>query len=319
MNNTQLPEVRHSSETRSRLAIELIGNCRWYIRLFMAVVALSLGMTAKAAIVLLEGPISNLQENPGDGSGSITVMGVTVTIPAGMQITTPTAVLSIVEAANPAQLPGRVQSGFIGGTAIITGVGDIVTGYTADSVFLEPAENILGAEVTSQPGEPFKVGNVALLPTGDARIPDDPFTNVFGFEVDPSSVPAGSGAVSEGYLSNDGSGVMRYFAIEVENGTLVNAGVTEVSITRAQCIAGANPGDPIELRVQGAVHDPATGAVTISDTDNPSIIFGTEPVVVDIPPFAIYTFRLRNNPVFTVCPGSVTVDFNGVTAVAVVN
>lgn len=295
-----------------------ITNSKRYFIPLVAITALCFSTLGQAAILLLEGPISALVDD-GDGTGSITVMGVTVDIPSGTPITTPTATLSITAAADNTPLPGRTQGGFIGGTAIIQGAGTFAAGYSADSVFLEPAENILGAAVTSTPGNPLTVGGVSLTATGDPRIPDQPFSNVFGFEVDPLTVPLGSGAVTEGYFSNDGSGVMKYFIIEVEAGTLVNAGITEVSITRAQCREGANPGDPIELRVQGAAHDPDAGSVTISDTNAPAIVFGSEALVADIPPFGIYTFRLRNNLSFSVCPTSVTVDFNGASAVSAVN
>ena len=285
------------------------------VALFAAAI-LCLSLPIQAALLLLEGPVSDLTDN-GDGSGSITVMGVTVTIPSGLPITTPTAILTIGDVADPTPLPGRTQGGFLGGTAIIEGTGDVGAGYTADSLFLEPAENILGAEVTTTVR--LSVSGVPLEATNDPRIPNDPFTNAFGFEVDPTTVPVGRGVVSEGYFSNDGTGVMKYFAIEVEAGDLVNAGVTEVSITRAQCLEG-DPGDPIELRVQGATHDPGTGSVLIVDTNNPGTVFGTEPVAADIPPFGLYRFRLKDDPTFTVCPTSVTVVFiNGATAVSAVN
>ena len=269
----------------------------------------------QAAVVLLEGPISALTDD-GDGTGSITVMGVTVDIPVGTPITTPTAALGITAAANPVALPGRTQAGFIGGTAIIEGSGDLVAGYSADFVFLEPAENILGAATTSLPGESLQVGGVAMNPTGDARIPNGPFTNVFGFEVDPTSVPQGSGVVAEGYLSNNGSGVMNYFAIEVDGGTLVNAGSTEISITRAQC--QEDPGNPIELRVLGAIHDFALSNVSITDAGS-AVSFGTVTPVADVSPFGVYSFILKGDANFTVCPSSVAATFNGVTTTAAVN
>jgi hypothetical protein len=282
----------------------------------VAIPALCFSVAGQAAIVLLEGPISALTDN-GDGTGSITVMGITVAIPSGAPITTPTAALSIADAADATPLPGRTQNGFIGGTAIIEGNGDIIAGYTADSVFLEPAENILGAEITSTPGEPLAIGGVELSPTGDARIPAGPFTNAFGFEVDPLTVPLGTGATSEGYLANDGSGVMQYFGIAVDAGDLVNAGMTEVSIIRAQCLPGDLPTEPIELRVIGSVHDfPPTGSVTITSG---ATTFGAVVPVADTPPFASYSFRLRNDPGFTVCPTSVTATFNGASTTATVN
>ena len=273
-----------------------------------------LNSTASAVPLLLEGPISALTANP-DGSGSITVMGVVVDIPAGTPITSPTAALTINQAADLTPLPGRTQPGFLGGTAIING--DSVAGVnTAADLFMEPSENILGADVTSVPPAAIEIGGVALAELTDTRIPADPVMNDFGFEVDPATVPTGVDAVGEGYLSNDGSGVFQYFVLAVADGTLINAGQTEVSITRALCRAGAAPGDPIELRVQGAVHDPAIGSVSIKDFAGTT--FGTVATVADIAPFGLYSLVLRNNLAFQVCPASVTVEYNGVTAVAAV-
>ena len=273
-----------------------------------------LNSPASAVPLLLEGPISALSANP-DGSGSITVMGVVVEIPAETPITTPTAALTIEQAADPTPLPGRTQPGFLGGTAIIEG-DSVGAANTATTVFMEPSENILGADITSVPPAAITIGGVALAELTDSRIPADPVMNDFGFEVDPATVPTGVDAVGEGYLSNDGSGVFQYFVLAVADGTLINAGQTEVSITRALCIAGGAPGDPIELRVQGAVHDPAIGSVTINDFAGAT--FATVATVADIAPFGLYSLVLRNDIAFQVCPASVTVEFNGgATAVAV--
>jgi hypothetical protein len=289
---------------------------KWRLASLIAISALCFSVAGQAAIVLLEGPISALTDN-GDGTGSITVMGITVSIPAGAVITTPTATLSIADAADTDPMPGRTQNGFIDGTAIIQGNGTIVAGYIADTIFLEPAENVMGGEVTSLPGAPLSVSGVTMEPTGDPRVPAGPFTNVYGFEVDPVTVPQGSGATSAGYLANDGSAVMKYFEIAVDAGDLINPGNTEVSIIRAQCRPAAIPGDPVELRVLGAVHDfPPVGNVTITSG---ATVLGVIAPVADIFPFANYTFRLRNDPNFTVCPTSVTADFNGVTITSAVN
>ncbi len=288
---------------------------KWQAVSLLAVPLLCHSFHAHAALLLLEGPISALTDD-GDGTGSITVMGVTVDIPVGTPITTPTASLDITAAADATQLPGRTQAGFIGGTAIIEGSGDLAGGYRADSVFLEPAENILGAETTSLPGGALQVAGVSLSPTGDARIPNGPLTNVFGFEVDPTTVPQGAGVVSEGYLSNDGSGDMKYFAIEVDGGTLVNAGITEISILRAQCLEdGVNP---IELRVEGAIHDFALSNVSIADAGS-GVPFGTVTPTADVAPFGVYSFVLRDDASFTVCPASVTATFISATTTAAVN
>jgi hypothetical protein len=302
-----------SEEKTMQINLSIINTAR--INLTAGLLFMLLNGTASAVPLLLEGPISALSANP-DGSGSITVMGVVVDIPAGTPITSPTAALTIVQAADPAPLPGRMQPGFLGGTAIIEG--DSVGGVnTAATLFMEPSENILGADVTSVPPAPIAIAGIALAELTDPRIPAGPVMNDFGFEVDPATVPTGVDAVAEGYLSNDGTGVFQYFLLAVADGTMINAAQTEVSVTRARCIAGANPGDPIELRVLGAVHDPATGSVTIKDFGPTT--FGTVTAIADISPFGLYSLVLRNNPAFQVCPASVTVEFNGATAVAAVD
>ncbi len=273
-----------------------------------------LSVPATAVPLLLEGPISAVSANP-DGSGSITVLGVVVDIPAGITIVTPTATLSMAQVADPTPLPGRTQAGFIDGTAIINGT-SVAGVNTADDMFLEPAENILGAEITSIPPAPIEVGGVPMAAITDARLPAGPVVNNYGFEIDPATVLSGGDATAEGYFSNDGSGVFQYFGLAVTGGDILNPGETDVSISRAQCRAGANPGDPINLRVLGGVHDPAIGTVTVKDFGPTT--FGTALSIADIPPFGLYTFRVVTNFAFTICPASVTVEFNGVTAVAAV-
>ena len=276
-------------------------------KLGVGLLLLAVSLRVAAVPLLLEGPISAVTANP-DGSGNITVLGVLVNIPAGTPITTPTASLTIDQAADPTPLPGRIQPGFLGGTAIIEG--DSVLGVnTASSLFMEPSENILGADVTSVPPAAIEIGGTTLQALTDARIPADPVMNDFGFEVDPASVPTGVDAVAEGYFSNNGSGIFNYFALAVADGVMINAGQPEISITRAQCIAGANPGDPIELRVLGAVHDPALVSITLKDFGPTTFDIQSSAINADNPVFGDYSFNVRNNPAFQVCPASVTAEF----------
>lgn len=285
--------------------LDLIDKAR--VKLGFGLILLMVSLRVAAVPLLLEGPISAVTANP-DGSGSITVLGVQVGIPAGTPITTPTATLTIDQAADTTPLPGRTQPGFLAGTAIIEG--ESVLGVnTASSLFMEPSENILGADVTSIPPAAIEIGGTTLQSLADARIPADPVTNDFGFEVDPATVPTGVDAVAEGYYSNNGSGIFNYFALAVADGTLVNAGQPEISIIRAQCRAGANPGDPIELRVLGAVHDPALVSITLKDFGPTTFDIQASVVNPDNPTFGDYSFNVRNNPVFQLCPASVTVEF----------
>src|SRR4051812_43621725 len=80
----------------------------------------------------------------------LTVIGVRVRVPNGVGIKSPTRGLTIAELLDPTPFPGRVEAGFIGGTAIIEGPFDTATGVlTATAVEVEPAENVLLGALTS--------------------------------------------------------------------------------------------------------------------------------------------------------------------------
>jgi hypothetical protein len=102
---------------------------------------------------------------------------------------------------------------------------------------------------------------------------------------------------------------IHWFLIEFDGGVLVNAGVPEVSILRAQCREDV---DGIILQVQGGVHDPANALVTITDTDA-GTNFGSIAALPDAvnATFGLYDFDLSNNLTFTVCPTSVTASIPG--------
>ena len=145
---------------------------------------------------------------------------------------------------------------------------------------------------------------------GDARMAAEPVKNDFGFLVNLAGANlVGSPAAVEGYFAN---GRFFYFLMEITGAPLANPTQREVSITRAQC---RDDPDGIQLDVLGAVHTPATGIVTISDT-NGGTEFGAQNAVAAGGGFGSYTFRLRNNVAFNTCPTSVTAQIDAATATA---
>lgn len=260
---------------------------RGYSLTLVTVAALaSYAPVAHAQVPLeVEGPIVDIVPN-GNGGAIITVMGMEIEIPAGTPISSPTKQLTVTQLLNQTPLPGRSQPGFVGGTAIITGVsepGDRI----ADDVFVEPAENVVLGQITG----PMEIEDMPFALIDDARIPASPIRNAFGFAVQPNSLVAGTPASLEGYYSLLDS-VFHAFLVEVEGGTLVNAGVREVSVLRADCRQRTN--GQLEIEVRGATHNPATGTVSITNVAN-TIVYGTATVTPDAedPNFGTYRFTRR--------------------------
>jgi hypothetical protein len=251
-------------------------------------------VSAAAAPLSLEGPIESI------GPGTMTVMGVTVSVPATAAINSPTSSLTFSELADPTPLPGRLQSGFIGGTAIIEG--DSLNGFnTAVDVFVEPAENIVGGEVTTNlcstatcdgAGESFSVSGTTMIRLDDPRVPAGSAVNANGLIIDLTTTAIGSAAVAEGYYGADN--YFYYFALEAEGSPLVVGPADLISISRARCR------DDNNIRVEGGVFD-ATGTFTSSV----SIVgFGTAPVIVDaVTGDGTYSYR---GDISGACPATVT-------------
>jgi hypothetical protein len=167
-----------------------------------------IAVVAPLATVALEGPISAVVDN-GDGTATITVMGVPVLIPADAPINSPTVLLTPALLADATPLPGRTLPGFIGATAIINGqtVGGV---NVADDVFVEPAENVLIGTVTaanctnadcSGPDDSLTVLGTPLSRLTDVRMLAGPPANAFGFAIDLSGgALVGSLVSAEGYF-----------------------------------------------------------------------------------------------------------------------
>jgi hypothetical protein len=271
--------------------------------------------SAAAAPLALEGPI---QAIAADGS-SITVMGMTVAIPLGTLINSPTKALTPEELVSTATFPGRVQQGFLGGTAIINGLtaddpANPLGVDFAEDIFVEPAENVLlgsvsfngcGTATCDGAGDQLFISGVPMVRLADSRIPAGAPIDANALAIDLTTTPVLSEAAAEGYFGNDNN--FYYFALETV-GAPVSCGVNcrpsdAVSIARARCRDGR------EIQVSGGVADANGGAPTSLVVD--IVDFGTAPVIYDAAlNEATYSARININGA---CPASVTVNYKAAT------
>ncbi len=279
-----------------------------------------------AQLAALEGPIQRIVPE----NRAMVVMGITVHVPPGIPITTPTANLTeLAGAGNPVELmlsnnfPGRTEAGFLGGTAIVNGTMLPSGNMRATDIFVEPSENVLIGAITqsdctnaacARAGDEFRILKTWVRPITDPRMRFS-IVNEFGFPVNLTGANlVGAAAAAEGYFVPPRT--FRYFLLEVTGAPLSNPNTTEISIQRAQCREDSEDG--IRLDVLGATHTPAAGTVTIT---NGATNFGTVNTISAGAgsPFGTYTFRLRDNPAFNACPENVTASFQGVTTSSPVN
>lgn len=205
---------------------------------------------------LAEGPISAVIANL-DLSGTITSMGIPITVPNTAPVTTPTAVLDMAIFADPTAFPGRAAGGFVDGTVIATGcvkldpAGGTNHTYLADNVTSDVNENVLLGVVTATPTVDSTTGAVSLAVLGtpvdllqDPRMPAEPLRNFFGFPVDPVTVPLLAAASVEGYFG-DADNRLHAFLVEVDGGQLADPVNPQISIQRFRCTG--------DLQVQGGL------------------------------------------------------------------
>ena len=200
-------------------------------------------------------------------------MDITVTVPLGTAVSTPTSDdIGLAGLVNPTPFPGRSEAGFLGGTAIVLGTVGLDGIVIAESVFAEPAENVvLGIVTPSLPSDPvgsLRVSGMLVQFLNDPRILFDGPKNDLGFEVALTSVIPGTAVGIEGYYSV-GANTFYAFLLEAVGVPALNPAL-QVSILRAQ-----GRTDRGELEVRGGV----------------SGITGTGPVTVQI-------FRVRDNGTF---------------------
>jgi len=264
--------------------------------------------SAAAAPLALEGPIQAIDAV----NGTMTVMGVTVAIPPTALISSPTKALTFGELTDTNPLPGRRQSGFIGGTAIINGLtandpANLTGANVAEDVFVEPSENVLLGEVSgnacftpSCDAGGLTISGVTMVRLEDSRIPAGAPIDANGLAIDLTTTPVLSEAAAEGYFVGN---TFYYFALESVGQPVQCAGAgcrpaDAVSIARSRCR------DDDEIRVQGGVAD-VDGQLSASVT---IVNFGTAPVIFDpATGEATYSFRggINGN-----CPATVTVNYN---------
>ncbi|MCB1887411.1 MAG: hypothetical protein KDH20_07380 [Rhodocyclaceae bacterium] len=267
-----------------------------------AVAGLALAQPALALDVPieLEGTIENII--PADDS--ITVMGITVTVPRTANITTPTANINQVAAdigasigrpnvkplvllrrfrdggadVLPAQLPGRNQVGFLGATTTIVGSATIndVTGaiesITATDVFVEPAENvILGALISASCTTPMCDGagdSISMLGTPSMPVSDPRIPTV------PPTNEFGFGIDlslvaspipgSVGGYYGDDA-AMHYHTLILDVGTAGTELLNQGAEVAIDRASCRDRGGELEIEIRGAVHDPADGTVSFAD------------------------------------------------------
>jgi hypothetical protein len=223
----------------------------------------------------IEGAISEIALNPA-GETIMTVIGVKVLVPASLEtdhlISSPSKILTLAQLRSETVLPGRSAPGFRQGTAIITGAWDRAGNrMVADSVFVEPAENILLGEVTALPPD-VALGAVAaingvqvvILPgVGSANPVAEllPRVGLTGLRhevgIPLSSILPGAQAAAEGYFA---AGVFNAFVVDASDGVpVVNS--AQVVVTRAQSTErtpNTTRGD--EYDVRGGSYSPGGAA-----------------------------------------------------------
>ncbi len=265
----------------------------------------------------LEGTIENIV--PADDT--ITVMGITVTVPREAVITTPTANINEVAAevgasvgrpnikpivllrrfrdggadVLPATLPGRSQIGFLGATATIVGSATIndVTGaiesITATSVFTEPAENvILGALISASCTTPMCDGagdSLSMLGTPSVPVSDPRLPTV------PPTNEFGFGIdlslVASPIPGSVGGyygndGAMHYHTLALDVGTAGTELLNPGPEVTIQRASCRDRGGELEIEIRGAVHDPAESEVSFADPSSGFLLGSVDSdVVVD--------------------------------------
>lgn len=219
-----------------------------------AALGLSTSLFAQEAIHgATEGAISAIVDN-GNGTATLTVMGMTAILPGTATISSPSKTLTLAEVLDATPLPGRTEAGWIGGTAKGTGTVSAEGVITYSELTLEPAENVvLGVitELNPTAENQLSVNKMPVRLLTDSRIPAST-VNELGFEIDLAQATVGQAVAVEGYYA---SGVFHAFRVEVTGAPALNPAL-QVTSLRAQ-------GRPSkgELEIQGSLSGIATGAV----------------------------------------------------------
>jgi len=219
----------------------------------------------------LEGRVLSITPGENGAPNHINLMGVDIIVPAGIPIHSPVASLTFADLLG-SNLPGRGVPGFLQGVATING--ETINGVTtAQSIEIEPSENVLSGAVTANQTGAISILGVPVMVIGDWRM-HGTVANEDGFPIDITTVALNSFAVAEGYLGDDGV----FYAHTIEADGTIAGPSAQTSITRAICHAGQS------LHVRGAsttptgfarVYDNITGALLATvaiepNADNPT-------------------------------------------------
>ncbi len=223
---------------------------------------------------------------------NVTMFGRPFFVPATANIHTPSATLTIEQLVNTDPLPGREESGFVGGTGILIGEVGMAADGSAEPVIhdvaIEPAETVLIGLVTANGPTGIRLLDITLREIGDPRMPSEGYMNDFGFQILPESLTPGTFAAAEGYYAADGN--FWHYIVSASGGALAEPNTPQSSILRARCDQGGR------LEVQGASYLPANALVEFYNA-NTGFRFGSIATSVDLefPDFGSYRFRADVN------------------------
>ena len=244
----------------------------------------------------VEGPVREITYNP-DGTGTMLVQNVTVHVPADCAIDSPTTPLTVRQLCIRNRLPGRVEPGFFGSTALINGLVDLQTRrFTATDVTVEPAENVVIGVITSV--SPLQIQNTEIALSTDPRITTQ-VVNEFGFAARLDGITVGQPASGEGYFT--GGKLYGYVISLPPEAPLVND-VSQVNIQRADSrerVPNNARGDEVDSRGFYYAQDGFVPLIQIFRDDNGALTsLGFATVVPDAvnPKFGVWTFRTETPP-----------------------
>lgn len=176
------------------------------MKLLLLLISLLLVVNARAQfpapiITVVEGPVKGIARNA-DGTLLLTVMGVPVILNANTRIHSTSAFLTFAQLLNITKMPGRIQRGFMNGTAIATGTQDAKGVMTAVNLSLTPAENVVVGMITKNSGGSLEVNQMPVKFCNDARMPGRGAMNAFAIPIDLPSVIVGTTATLEGFYDD---------------------------------------------------------------------------------------------------------------------
>lgn len=213
----------------------------------------------------VEGPINRTTFNA-DGTGTMVVMNVTVHVPADFIAESPTTALNVRHLCIRNRLPGRIEPGFVGGTALINGIIESATGkFTATSITVEPAENVAIGVVTGI--SPLKIQFTEVAFIADPRISTQ-IINAYGFPALTTNLALGQNVAAEGYFA---SGKLQAYVVQLDETAALAEDVTQINIMRAasrERTPNDDRGDEVDMRGFFYSQNGATPQIEVFRDDN---------------------------------------------------